>query len=279
MRGARRHFVLGVFCALGCAFILAPLLIIIVSSFSSVAFNVFPPPGWSTRWYANMLAQSSFGLAAVRSVVLGLLVTALSLVIGTMASYALMRHRLPGAGLIRAFVMAPVVVPKIVLGVAVFMFFVRLGVASDYSSLLLTHTLVSFPFVVAVVSAALANFDWSLEEAARDLGAGRLTAFRRVLVPEIRVSLLIGAVFAFMTSFDQVETTLFLVRPGENTLPIEMFLYLQKWQDPTIAALSVVLILFAAILVVVLSAALRNRQQAIGLLRRQDGMDMSEGTT
>jgi putative spermidine/putrescine transport system permease protein len=279
MKRTPRHLLLSMFCALGCVFILAPLVIIVVSSFSSVAFNVFPPPGWSTRWYANMMAQTTFGVAAVRSVVLGLLVTALSLVIGTMASYALMRHRLPGAGLIRAFVLAPVVVPKIVLGVAVFMFFVRLGVANDYSSLLLTHTLVSFPFVVAVVSAALANFDWSLEEAARDLGAGRVTAFRRVLVPEIRVSLLIGGVFAFMTSFDQVETTLFLVRPGENTLPIEMFLYLQKWQDPTIAALSVVLILFASVLVVILSTALRNRQQAFGLLGGRDVMDMNEGTT
>ena len=84
------------------------------------------------------------------------------------------------------------------------------------------------------------------------------------------MSVLVGAIFAFMTSFDQVETTLFLVRPGSNTLPIEMFLYLQKWQDPTIAALSVVLILFAAVLVIVLGTALRNRRQALILLQRQD---------
>jgi len=263
-----RHLLLAAFTVLGCVFILAPLAVTIVNSFSSVAYNIFPPPGLSLHWYANLAAQDAFRTAALRSVVLALLVTALSLLIGIMASYALMRHKLPGSGAIKAFVLAPVVVPKIVLGVAVFMFFVRLGVADSYSSLLLTHTVVSFPFVVAVVSAALANFDWSLEEAARDLGAGRLTTFRRVLLPEIRVSVLVSAVFAFMTSFDQVETTLFLVRPGANTLPIEMFLYLQKWQDPTIAALSVVLILFAAVLVVVLGTALRNRQQAFGLLRR-----------
>lgn len=263
-----RHVALAAFTLLACLFILAPLAVTVLNSFSSVAYNVFPPPGFSLQWYANLFAQAPFAEAALRSVVLASLVTALSLLIGIMAAYALMRHPIRGAELIRGFVLAPVVVPKIVLGVAVFMFFVRLGVSDSYISLLLTHTLVSFPFVVAVVSAALANFDWSLEEAARDLGAGRLTTFRRVLLPEIRVSVLVGAVFAFMTSFDQVETTLFLTRPGSNTLPIEMFLYLQKWQDPTIASLSVVLILFAVVLVTLLGTALRNREQALSLLRR-----------
>ncbi len=265
---APRHVALAIFSALACLFILAPLVVVVVNSFSSVAYNLFPPEGWSFRWYTNLWAQTAFADAAVRSVILAALTTVLSLVIGIMAAYALMRHPLPGSGMIRAFVLAPVVVPKIVLGVAVFMFFVRLGVSDSYVSLLLTHTLVSFPFVVAVVSAALANFDWSLEEAARDLGAGRLTSFRRVLLPQIRVSVLVGAVFAFMTSFDQVETTMFLTRPGASTLPIEMFLYLQKWQDPTIASLSVVLILFATVLVILLSTVLGNRQQALGLLRR-----------
>ena len=265
-----RHALLGAFTVLGCLFILAPLAVVVLTSFSSVAYNVFPPPGYDLRWYQNLWAQTNFGAAAIRSVVLALLVTLLSLVIGIAAAYALVRYRLPGSGLLRACVLAPIVVPKIVLGVAVFMFFVRVGTPDSYSNLLLTHTLVAVPFVVAVVSAALANLDWSLEEAARDLGAGRLTAFRRVLLPEIRLSVLIGAIFAFMTSFDQVETTLFLTRPGTTTLPIEMFLYLQKWQDPTIAALSVVLILFATVLVVVLSVAIGNRQRAFGLLQRAE---------
>lgn len=264
-----RYLALWTFTLLATVFILSPLLVTMVNSFSSVAYNVFPPEGFSTRWYANLAGQSAFYGAALRSIVLAVLATALSLTIGTMTAYALVRYRLPGSGLIRSVVLAPVVVPKIVLGVAVYMFFVRLGVSDDYSSLLLTHTLVAFPFVVAVVSAALANFDWSLEEAARDLGAGPLTTFRRVLLPQITASMVVSAVFAFVTSFDQVETTLFLVRPGANTLPIEMFLYLQKWQDPTIAALSVVLILFAAVLVALLGFILRNRQQALALLQRR----------
>jgi putative spermidine/putrescine transport system permease protein len=271
---AMRHFALGGFTVLAGLFILAPLVVIVINSVSSVAYNVFPPPGLSWRWYANLAAQDAFYAAALRSVVLALLAMSLSLIIGTMAAYALVRYRLPGRHLIKSFVLAPIVVPKIVLGVAVFMFFVRLGLADNYSSLLLTHTLVAFPFVVAVVSAALANFDRSLEEAALDLGASHLTSFFRVVLPQISASILVSAVFAFMTSFDQVETTLFLVRPGSSTLPIEMFLYLQKWQDPTIAALSVVLILFACVLVVVLGTVLRNRQQALELLHRNKEMPL-----
>jgi putative spermidine/putrescine transport system permease protein len=100
-----------------------------------------------------------------------------------------------------------------------------------------THVLVILPFVIAMVSASLANFDWTLQEAAMDLGAGPIRTFFRVILPQISLSLAIAGLFAFITSFDQVETTIFMVRTGSNTLPVEMFLYLQKWQDPTIAAL------------------------------------------
>ena len=263
-----RHWALAAFTALAGLFILAPLAVIILNSFSSVAYNMFPPPGYSTRWYANLAAQSDFYAAALRSVVLGLLATGLALILGTLTAYALTRTRLPGAGAVRAFVLAPIVIPKIVLGVALFMFFVRLGVADHYSSLLMTHTLVTFPFVVAVLSAAFANFDWSLEEAARDLGAGPLTSFFRVLLPEIRTSVIVSAIFAFVIAFDQVETTLFLVRPGQRDaadrdvpLPAEMAGSDHRCAvgraDP-----------FAGLLVAGLGLALRNRQQALGLLSR-----------
>jgi putative spermidine/putrescine transport system permease protein len=192
--------------------------------------------------------------------VLAGLATAGALVIGTMAAYALVRYPLPMPSLLKAFLLAPIVMPKIVLGVALFMFFVRIKMFGSYSSLLLTHMLIVLPFVISLVSAALYNFDWTLQEAAMDLGARPLQTFVRVVLPEISVSMVVAAVFAFVTSFDQVETTLFLVRTDTNTLPIEMFLYLQKWQDPTIAALSSVLILFAISIVAGLALVLRNRQ-------------------
>ncbi|WP_262032181.1 ABC transporter permease [Microvirga sp. Mcv34] len=260
-----RYLALWTFTILGIIFILAPLAIVVVNSFSSVAYNVFPPEGLSTRWYENLAGQAAFYTGAWRSLVLAALATLGSLVIGTMAAYALVRYRLPMPNLVKAFMLSPIVMPKIVLGVALFMFFVRIGTLGGYSSLLLTHMLVVLPFVISLVSAALFSFDWTLQEAAMDLGAGPLETFCRVIFPEISVSMVVAGVFAFVTSFDQVETTLFLVRPGDNTLPIEMFLYLQKWQDPTIAALSTVLILFAVAIIGGLSLVLRNQKLPLEL--------------
>ena len=174
-------------------FIVAPLVAIILNSFSSVAYNVFPPEGYSLRWYKNLAAQTDFYAAAGRSVLLASLTTILSLIIGTMAAYALTRYRLVGKNIIQGFLLSPIVLPKIVLGVAVFMFFLQIGVVRSYSSLLLTHTLVSMPFVIAIVAAALLNFDWTVQEAAMDLGAGPITTFVRVIMPEISVSVTLAA--------------------------------------------------------------------------------------
>jgi len=258
-RPAMRHVMLGIFTFAMCLFIVAPLAVVVVNSFNEVAYNVFPPSGFSTKWYVNLFAQDVFYSAAVRSILLATLSTAVALVIGTMSAYALVRYRLPASDFVKAFLLSPIVLPKIVLGVALFMFFVRIRMLDNYSSLLITHILVILPFVIALVSAALANFDWTLQEAAMDLGAGPIRTFIRVVLPQISVSVGIAGIFAFVTSFDQVETTIFMVKTGSNTLPVEMFNYLQKWQDPTIAALSTLLIVFAAALVALISPMLRHR--------------------
>jgi len=236
-----RYWLLGAFAVLGIVYVVAPLAVVVLNSFSAVAYNVFPPEGYSLRWYQNLAQQQTFYLAALRSVLLALTATAVAMVVGTMAAYAIVRYRPRWANAMRAFFLSPIVLPNIVLGVAMFMFFIRTGMYGTYFSLVVTHVVVVLPFVIVVLTAALANYDWTLQEAAMDLGARPVRTFLKVTMPQISISMTISAVFAFMTSFDQVETTLFLVRAGNNTLPIEMFLYLQKWQDPTIAALSTVL--------------------------------------
>lgn len=263
-----RYWLLGAFGVLGVVYIVAPLAIVVLNSFSSVAYNVFPPEGYSLRWYVNLFNQKSFYLAAVRSVLLASAATVAAMTAGAMAAYSIARYQNRWANLIKAFLLSPIVLPNIVLGVAVFMFFVRTHMYGTYFSLLVTHVVVVLPFVIAVLTAALANYDWTLQEAAMDLGAGPIRTFFRVTMPQISVSVIISAVFAFITSFDQVETTLFLVRPGDNTLPIEMFLYLQKWQDPTIAALSTMLIVFALLIVAGLSLLMRNRSLPLAMLRQ-----------
>jgi putative spermidine/putrescine transport system permease protein len=263
-----RYWLLGGFAVLGVLYVIAPLAIVVLNSFSSVAYNVFPPEGYSTRWYQNLASQQAFYVAALRSVLLALSATAVAMVVGTMAAYALVRYRPRLADLIKGFLLSPIVLPNIVLGVAVFMFFIRTGMYGTYFSLVVTHVVVVLPFVIAVLTAALTNYDWTLQEAAMDLGAGPIRTFLKVTMPQISISMVISAVFAFVTSFDQVETTLFLVRAGDNTLPIEMFLYLQKWQDPTIAALSTVLIVFALMIVAVLGLVMRNRSLPLSMLGR-----------
>ncbi len=263
-----RYLALGAFAVLGVLYVVAPLAVVVLNSFSSVAYNVFPPEGFSLRWYQNLFQQSDFYDAAVASVLLALAATTVAMIVGSMAAYSIVRYRRSWADIVKAALLSPIVLPHIVLGVAVFMFFIRIGMYGTYFSLVVTHVLVVLPFVIAVLTAALANYDWTLQEASMDLGAGPLRTFFKVTMPQISVSMTVSALFAFVTSFDQVETTLFLVRAGDNTLPIEMFLYLQKWQDPTIAALSSVLIAAAFMIVAVLSLLTRNKDLPATLLQQ-----------
>lgn len=244
-----RNALLRTLLGLGLGFTLLPLFIVVIYSFSSVAYGVFPPPGLSWRWYVNLVQQAVFHGAFLRSVGVGLAATAIALVCGTLGALALVRARFRGRDLLRAFLLSPIVMPKIVLGVGWFIFFARVGWQGGVVPLILAHTIVILPFVVTILAANLVGLDPSLEEAAQDLGASPFTVLWRIVLPQIRAGLAISALLAFVVSFDQVESSIFLVRGENNTLPIEMFLYMEKWQDPTIAALSALLILFAAVLV------------------------------
>jgi len=246
---AARNALLRTTLALGVGFILMPLLIVIAYSFSSVAYGVFPPPGLSLRWYGHLLSLASFRGAFGRSVSIALVATALALISGLLCALVLVRARFPGKELLRGFLLSPIVMPKIVLGVGWFIFFARLGMQGGVVPITLAHIIVVLPFIINILAANLVGLDISLEEAAQDLGAGTPTVLWRIVLPQIRSGLIISALLAFIVSFDQVESSIFLTRGENNTLPIEMFLYMEKWQDPTIAALSALLILFAAALV------------------------------
>lgn len=238
---------------LGVAFILLPLVIVVVYSFSSVAYGVFPPPGLSLRWYSHLFGLAPFRGAFVRSVVIATAATGVALVAGFLCALALVRSRFPGKEALRGFLLSPIVIPKIVLGVGWFIFFARLGFQGGVVPITLAHIVVVLPFVVNILAANLVGLDESIEEAAQDLGASPLRVLWHVVMPQIRSGLVVSGLLSFIVSFDQVESSIFLTRGENNTLPIEMFLYMEKWQDPTIAALSALLILFAA---AVLAAAL-----------------------
>jgi putative spermidine/putrescine transport system permease protein len=232
-------------------FILAPILVVIPVSFSATQYLVFPPRGLSLRWYVNFFTTPELVDALWLSLRVAVWATAISTVIGTLAALALTRYRFPGRGALRELILAPIVIPRLVLGIALLIFLSRTFLSGDFGGLLVAHVLVAFPYVVRTVSASLFGFDRTLEEAGASLGAAPLTVFRTVVLPLLKPGIAAGAIFAFVTSFDELVMTLFLAGPRTTTLPVKIFNYIEYTSDPTIAAISVILIAITAIAVVV----------------------------
>lgn len=255
-------------------FMLAPLVVIVVNSFSSVAYGAWPPPGWSVRWYANLFGQEGLGSAAMLSLEVAVSATVLATVLGTAGALALVRRRPVGARFLESFVLSPTVVPKVAFGFAGFVFLHRIGLFGGVVGLVLTHVVVTLPFVLIVMTAALVRTDATLDEAASDLGARPVKAFLAATLPQVRSAVVASALFAFIVSFDEVDMTVFLLSPEQNTLPVWMFTYMQKYQDPTLAALSAILIAVAILLAAVV-AVLFARSGALttfaGNRQRQEG--------
>jgi putative spermidine/putrescine transport system permease protein len=233
------------------AYMLAPIVFVVVFAFSSASYAIFPPPGYSVRWFVKLFEQEPLFRAAVNSLIIAITATAASLVLGTMASLALVRYRFFGREVLRTLFLAPLIVPRIAFGVAMLIYAVVLRRFGGLDSLILAHLMITLPFAISILSASLVSADRSLEEAAADLGATPLVTFWKVTLPQIRTGLAVSGFFAFIISWDQVETSLFLVKIDNMTLPVAMFYYLQRQQDPVIAALSTFLIALAVVVAVV----------------------------
>lgn len=232
-------------------FMLAPIIFVLVFAFNSASYAIFPPPGYSVRWFVKLFQQEPLLHAAVNSLLVAVVATAVSLVVGTLASLGLVRYRFFGREALRAGFLAPLIVPRIAFGVAMLIYVVVLRRFGGLDSLILAHLMVTLPFAISILSATLVAADRSLEEAASDLGATPLVTFWRVTLPQIRTGLAVSGFFAFIISWDQVETSLFLVKTQNMTLPVAMFYYLQRQQDPVIAALSTFLIGIAVAVAIV----------------------------
>lgn len=234
-------------------FMAAPILIVVANSFNSSQFNVWPPAGFTLDWYHKALTMPQFQRGFVNSVIAGVLSTLVVLAVGTPLAYAIVRIKFRGKSLLQGVLLGPLVVPRIAMGFSLFVLYLASGsgLYGSMSGIVLGHALLMLPFVVSVLVANLGEVDPIVEEAARDLGAGAVEAFVRVVLPQIRPGLIVAGLLAFITSFDEVETTIFLVKPVVNTLPIEMYLYLDQYQDPTLAALSTLLIALSMLLVLV----------------------------
>jgi len=239
-------------------FLIGPLVIVLGSAFSETSFLTFPPKGFSLRWFANALGNSDFRRAFATSMQVSLLGTALSLLIGVPAAYALARHRswLPRSlGLL--FIL-PVLVPEIVTGFSLLrVLAIDLGIPV-LGALILGHALLVLPYSVRVIGASLASFDFSAEEAAISLGAPPLRAFFTVVLPNIRSGVIAAFVLAFITSLNDVSISVFLTGPGVSTLPIQVLTYVEQFFDPTVAAVSALLMLLTV-------AAMAAAERTLGL--------------
>ncbi|WP_219417653.1 ABC transporter permease [Pseudonocardia nigra] len=242
-------------------YLVAPVFVVVPMSFNDSAFLEFPPQEWSLRWYESYLEDATWIDGTVNSVVIGLMVTVASVVLGVLAALAMVRGRYPLRALVSGLVLAPVLVPYVIIGLAVYAAFLRLGLTQTTLGFVLVHTALAVPFVVINVSSALVRFDRHLEMAAMSLGAGRISTFVRITLPVIAPSVLSGALFAFITSFDEVVVSVFLAGPDLTTLPVEMWSGIRVQIDPTVAAVSTMLLLVTLALFASagLARALRNR--------------------
>ncbi|WP_425148700.1 ABC transporter permease [Deinococcus sp.] len=246
MRGPRWNTA---FLILVLTFLLAPFLVVFLSAFSSGETLAFPPAGLSLRWLGFVFTVAAFQGSFLTSLAVAVVATLLSLLLGVPVAYALSRFRVPGAELIRTVLTTPLIIPGIVVGLGLLRYFIIVYNVPIYSGLILGHTALLIPYAVRVVSASLGNLRPDIEDAAHTLGASRVRVFWSVVLPNIRGAVVSASVLAFITSFNQVPVSLFLTGPGVSTLPIQMLSYMEYTFDPSIAALSTVLVAFTVLIV------------------------------
>lgn len=245
MRGARA--LLWAWCVLVLAFLVVPLLVVVPTSFSDSAYLQFPPPGFSLRWYRDYFGDPQWIDATVLSLEVGVCVVVLSLVLGGLASLAIVRFPFRGIGVVRLVLMAPLIVPSVVVAIAVYSVYVTFHLVGSFLGIVFAHTILALPFTIVLIVSGLQRIDRRLEEASHTMGASTLRTFLRVTLPLLRPALFSAAVFAFITSWDEVIMVIFIGGAAGTTLPLRMFNYLRTEINPTIAAVSTMLLAFAIV--------------------------------
>ena len=263
----RRRVWLYMFGCLVLAFLFLPSLIVIPMSFSNSRFLGFPPEEWSFRWYRYYLQSPEWLAATAISLKAAIITSVLATPMGTAAAYGLRTSKARIVSMLQAFLMLPLMVPIILIAIGLYYVYARFGLNNTLTGLALAHTLLSMPFVVVTVGAGLRNFDLTQEMVARSLGASPWKAFFTVTLPQIKLAVVSGALFAFITSLDEVVVALFISGGPNATIQRRMFNALRDEIDPTIAVISTCLIVLSA--VIVFTAQLlgrRSQHKSIGVV-------------
>ncbi len=241
---------LGLFCLLVAVLLLAPTLVVIPMSFNGNKSLAFPPVGFSWQWYENFFRNPDWTTSFSNSLAIALIVAVVATVLGTLAAFGITRATTRVGGLLRALLITPMVVPGVVLAIGIYAVYLDAHLVGTVTGFVLAHTMLAIPFVLIAVQASLEVFDRRLETAAASLGAGRLTVFRTVTLPLILPGILSGALFAFITSFDEIIVALFITSPYLKTLPVQIYTSITRDADPTVAAVGT-LLFFATSLIII----------------------------
>lgn len=226
-------------------FLLTPLIVTVLVSFGSSPVFTLPPAGWSTRWYERLMATRGLTESLATSLQIATASTIISLVLGTLCAIGLARGRFRGRGAVSTFLVSPLMLPGLVIGIAMLQGFKAIGLRAAWPSLLVAHVVITLPYVLRTVHGALSLFDFSIIDAARTLGCSYPKALWKVLVPALAPAFLTSGMFAFLASMDNYPVSIFFTDAWTKTLPIQMLQYVEERPDPTIAAISTGLILLA----------------------------------
>ena len=265
---------LGVYALRGCAgavlfFLILPILVIIPLSFNSQPYFTFTEEmlafeasAYSLRWYVTILETPNWMLAIQNSFIVGVFATIVATILGTVAAVGLASSDMPFRRTITALLLSPMIVPLIIIAAGMFFFYTRFGLVGTFPGLIIAHAALGIPFVIVTVTATLTGFDRGLYNAGISLGTGPIRTFFRVVLPLIRPGVISGALFAFVTSFDEVVLVLFLAGPDERTIPRQMFSGLREQINPTILAVATLLIAVSICLLITIEL-LRRRSERL----------------
>lgn len=245
------RFTLGAYVMVLCFLVALPIIIVVLMALSSQAYFTFPPAGFSWRWFEQVGSDPEWMASLRLSIVIALLVATLSTLLGVPAALGLRRSHGPWSGALQLFLLSPLMLPTMLIGLALLEFLQAIGMPTSLWAVVMGHTVIACPYVVRLVLASFAGVDPSLARAAQSLGANPLCAFRRVTFPLIRHGVVAGALFSLIVSLDDVNIAIFLSDVHVSPLPVRLFTYIEQNSDPLGAAVASVLVLLAALLIIV----------------------------
>ncbi len=270
------HYTYLTICGLVFFFLIAPLFVILPLSFNAEQYIHFSkgmialdPDAFSLRWYEDMIwgTKNPWGLAAKNSIIIAFFATIGSTILGTVAALGLSSRYMPYKAAFMAVLISPMIVPLIISGTAIFFFMAKVGLASTFTGIILAHIILGTPFVVITVTATLTGFDHSVTRAAASLGSNPVNTFMKVTLPLILPGVISGALFAFVTSFDEVVVVMFLAGLENTTIPIQMWVGLREQLSPTILAVATCLIIMSTLILVTAELLRRRSERQRGINR------------